>query len=100
MNYLLDTCVLSDFARRKTELLGWLNNDLLARFDRRILPLDAQTMLLWGALSARLESAVRPLPLMDALIAAVALQHNLILVTRNGGDFAPCGVQMINPWES
>jgi predicted nucleic acid-binding protein len=35
----------------------------------------------------------------DALIAATALVHRLKLVTRNTADFAPMGVDLINPWE-
>lgn len=139
MNYLLDTCVLSEFTRRKpeakviqwidnideeklflsvitvgeiqrgverlpesqrkTELLTWMNNGLIERFGQRILPLEAATMLLWGSLTARLEASGRSLPVIDSLIAATALQHNMILATRNVSDFSPCGVQIINPWE-
>jgi predicted nucleic acid-binding protein len=36
---------------------------------------------------------------MDSLIAASAMQNNLILATRNVSDFLPSGVQVINPWE-
>jgi predicted nucleic acid-binding protein len=45
------------------------------------------------------EAADQPLPVMDGLIAASALRHNLIVATRNVVDFIPCGVQVINPWE-
>ena len=139
MNYLLDTCVLSEFTRRKpdpnvtgwvdrieeeklfisvitlgeiqrgierlpeshrkTELLAWMNNDLVERFEARLLPLDAAMMLVWGSLSARLENAGQPLPVMDTLIAATALRHNLVVATRNVPHFTPCGTQVINPWE-
>jgi hypothetical protein len=34
----------------------------------------------------------------DALIAATALTHGLILVTRNTADFEDTGIQMVNPW--
>lgn len=139
MNYLLDTCVLSEFTRRKpeetvirwvssideeklflsvitvgeiqrgierlpeshrkTELLVWMNNGLIERFGRRIIPLDVQTILLWGSLTARMENTGQPMALMDSLIVATALQNNLIIATRNVVDFLPCGVQVINPWE-
>lgn len=139
MNYLLDTCVLSEFTRRqperrvidwlnsidedklfisvitlgeiqrgiermpdshrKTELLVWMNNGLLARFSDRMIPINAATMLLWGSIVARLESTGQPVGVMDSLILASALQHNLIIATRNVADFLPGGVQVINPWE-
>lgn len=86
-------------SRRKVELQTWLNEGLLERFTGRILPLDAQTLLVWGNLSVRLESTGQPVGVMDGLIAAVALQHNLTMVTRNVENFIPCGVQVLNPWE-
>lgn len=140
MNFLLDTCILSEFTRhqpsesvihwmdqikeerlflsvisigeiqhgigklpeslRKTKLSGWLNNDLLQRFNQRILPLDTQTLLVWGSLVARLEKAGNPVPVIDSLLAATALQYSLIMVTRNVSDFLPSGIQVINPWEN
>jgi predicted nucleic acid-binding protein len=36
----------------------------------------------------------------DALIAATALVHSMVVVTRNVADFAMTGVQIVNPWES
>lgn len=38
-------------------------------------------------------------PLPDSLIAATAKVHNLTLATRNTSDFAPCGIDLVNPWE-
>jgi len=139
MNYLLDTCVLSEFTRRrpnvaiidwlqsideqkcflsvitigeirrgieklpesqrKNELFVWLNEALMNRFTTRILIVDTQTMLVWGALTARLESAGKKMSTMDAFIAASALQHNMALVTRNVSDFSSCGLQILDPWE-
>jgi hypothetical protein len=36
---------------------------------------------------------------MDGFFAATALAKDLTLVTRNIGDFASCGVPLLNPWE-
>lgn len=139
MNYLLDTCVLSEFTRRqpdkgvvewldsieedklfisaitigeiqrgiermpdshrKIELLVWMNNGLLQRFNGRMIAIDAPTMLLWGSLMARLEAAGQPMGVMDSLIVSSALQNNLVVATRNVADFKTTGVQVINPWE-
>jgi toxin FitB len=85
-------------SNRKTELLEWMNNDLMQRMGEHILPVDTQTMLIWGSLVARLEKAGQPMSVMDSLIAATAFRNNLILVTRNVADFLTCGVQFINPW--
>lgn len=41
-----------------------------------------------------------PLNTADGLIAATALEHDLILVTRNTRDFTGPGVPLLNPWEA
>ena len=84
---------------RKDRLNDWLNDDLLIRFQGRILAIDAPVMLVWGALTARLERQRRTLPAMDSLIAAIALHGGYHLVTRNERDFAGTGIDLINPWK-
>jgi tRNA(fMet)-specific endonuclease VapC len=85
-------------SRRKEELDIWLKQTLPNRFIGRIVDIDLQTMLLWGELLGKLEKQGRPLPMMDSLIAAIALQNSLILVTRNEKDFAGIAVAIVNPW--
>ena len=63
-------------------------------YGPRILPVDLSIARLWGGLSAD-----RPRPVVDALIAATAMVHDLTLVTRNTRDFADTGVALVNPWE-
>lgn len=85
-------------SKRKDTLLAWLKDDLLVRFSGRVLSIDVDVMLTWGALVGRLERVGRPLPAMDSLIAALAIHHNCGLVTRNEADFKDTGVTVINPW--
>jgi toxin FitB len=85
-------------SRRRTDLETWLAQDVLVQFQQRIVDIDLNTMVLWGELTGRLEPQGRMLPTMDSLIAAVALQHSLTLVTRNEKDFAGTGVTIFNPW--
>ncbi|RCJ17972.1 recombinase [Nostoc minutum NIES-26] len=85
-------------SKRKESLLTWLNETLPNRFEHRILGIDISTMVLWGNLVGQLELSGRPLPVMDSLIAAIALQHSLTLVTRNENDFAGTRVVIFNPW--
>jgi toxin FitB len=84
---------------RKNQLKLWLADEFVGRFGARILPLDIETMLIWGTLTAGLEAAGNPLPVMDSLILASALRHKLAIATRNPADFPFCGVQIIDPWE-
>ena len=85
-------------SRRKSDLRGWLEGDLLVRFDGRMLVLDVGAMLAWGAMMGRLERAGRPLPAMNSIIAALALHHDCTLATRNEADFEGTGVRVANPW--
>ncbi|PJK09352.1 VapC toxin family PIN domain ribonuclease [Lysobacteraceae bacterium NML08-0793] len=84
----------ADAAFRQT-LTDWLEVDLPKYFLGRVLGVDAQVADRWGRLQA---SAGRTLPVVDAMLAATALQHDLTLVTRNVKDFEGLGVTLVNPW--
>lgn len=88
---------LSD-SRRKIVLADWLTGDLLIRFGDHILPIDIPVMLTWGALVARLEALGKPIPAIDSLLAATAVEAGLTLVTRNVRHFEAIGVSLLNPW--
>jgi tRNA(fMet)-specific endonuclease VapC len=87
-------------SKRKQELLTWLKEDLLIRFDGKLLALDTEVLVAWGMLTARLEASGRTMPAIDSLIAATVLAQQATLVTRNVDDFAGTGVEIINPWET
>jgi len=86
-------------SKRRDEVQEWLETDLLLRFRGRILAITAEVMLVWGELTGRLEKEGRPIAAIDALIAAVALQGDCRLVTRNEHDFQHTGVTIVNPWK-
>ncbi len=85
-------------APRRVRLEAWLNSDLEFRFAGRILPIDSSVADRWGRLAAIAVAAKAPLPVIDGLLAATALQHNLTLVTRNTKDVSNTGVPLFNPW--
>jgi tRNA(fMet)-specific endonuclease VapC len=86
-------------SRRKQELHAWLKEDLLSRFQGKIIPIDEDVVVDWGFLTARAEAAGRPMPAIDSLIGATAQAKGLTLVTRNVDDFSGSGVEIVNPWE-
>lgn len=85
--------------KRKEILEAWLHEELLVRFKEQLLALDTEVFLAWGTLAGRLETRGLPMPAMDSLIAATALHHRLVLVTRNEDDFQHSGVKLLNPWK-
>jgi predicted nucleic acid-binding protein len=82
---------------RQEALRTWLEAELPAFFSGRLLPVDAAVAQRWGRLMAEMG---RPLPAIDSLLAATALEHNLVLATRNLKDVADLPVAVANPWQS
>jgi toxin FitB len=75
-------------------LRTWIDSQILARFEGRILVVDTAVAQRCARLHVPDPRAER-----DALIAATALVHGLTLVTRNIADFETTGVALFNPWE-
>ena len=88
---------LRDGARR-VSLQAWLDGDLVLRFSDRILSIDLDVADRWGRIAGNARK--KPLPVIDGLLAATALHHDLTLVTRNIADIAGSGVAVFNPWEA
>jgi len=82
--------------KRREKLRLWLEHELPAWFEGRVLPVDLAVADRWGRLRAELG---RPVPSIDSLLAATALHYELRLVTRNAGDFNYPGLQVINPFD-
>jgi tRNA(fMet)-specific endonuclease VapC len=79
-------------------LSDWLNNDLMQRFEGRILDIDIDIMLKWGEINAQLQKIGKPMPIMDSLIASSCLAKRFVLITRNEKDFYNFEMEMINPF--
>lgn len=138
MNYLLDTCLISELAKSKPnekvvewvlsesetsfyvsvltfgelfkgveklpeskkeeELRIWIDGELKNRFQNRIIGIDLRISILWGKIQCVAEKKGKPMPAIDALIAATGIAHDLIVVTRNVADMEQSGVKLFNPW--
>ena len=84
---------------RRVVLEIWLHSDLAQRFANRILAIDRAIADRWGRLAAQ-AGARSLLPVIDGLLAATAIHHNLTFVTRNTKDIASTGVPVFNPWNA
>ena len=73
-------------------ITAWVEG-LEVSFSNRILGIDAATARLWGDWSSD-----RPRPIVDTLLAATAVLHDLTLVTRNIRDLDGIPVKLLNPW--
>ena len=135
---LLDTCVLSEFAKpvpdasvvawmtsvpddglrvsvltlgeirkgadllepgpRRIRVEDWLEG-LFKTFGDRILPVDQDVALRWGAIGAIAKRSGGIRPPVDSLLAATAIRYQLAIATRNVTDFEGTGAVIVNPWD-
>ncbi len=75
-------------------LRDWLEIEVIPAFSGFTLPVDTTV--------ARVAAGLHvpdPMPEMDALIAATAIVHDLVLVSRNTRDFRRTGARLLNPWD-
>lgn len=91
--------LLLDDGKKRRALLRWLGGKIKSLFAGRILPVDIAVMERWAQLQATSGKTGRRLPVMDSLIAATALTHNLTLATRNIADFKAARVALLDPWQ-
>jgi len=83
---------------RKSRLEIWLDEELPARFEGRVLTIETRIANAWGRLMNRCTAVGRPMGAMDAFFGATAEVHELTLVTRNVSDFAASRIPLLNPW--
>jgi toxin FitB len=88
-----------ELARRRdpakaSALEAWLS-EVVSGFADRVLTIDGAVADEWGRISA-----IRPTPVIDALLAATAKANGLTLVTRNEADVAGLGVEVLNPFNA
>jgi len=87
-----------ELARRRdagnaAALERWLR-DVENAFEGRVLGIDNAVSDQWGRMSA-----IRPVPVIDGLLAAIALVNGLTLATRNDRDVAGLGATVLNPFK-
>jgi predicted nucleic acid-binding protein len=80
-------------AERAAALALWLDH-LLVPYESRVLQITPEIANVWGELNDP-----EPLPIIDGFIAATAIVHDMVLVTRNVKDFRRTGVRLLNPFD-
>ena len=123
MNYLLDTCVVSELMKKapNPKVVSWIRIQAEESMYLSVLTLgeiqrgitrhpDAanrlrlqqwlHTALLWGEVQAQLEAAGTPMAAVDGLLSATARLTGLTLVTRNTSDMKDPEVPLLDPWSS
>lgn len=82
--------------RAKLEL--WLSDEVIPRFQDRILDIGQRTMTVWARTSVELKTKGLTRPSFDSLLEATALENDLVFVTRNEKNFKGSSVTLLNPW--
>ncbi|MDA3957984.1 type II toxin-antitoxin system VapC family toxin [Oceanispirochaeta sp.] len=83
--------------RKRNDLIAWFNH-IQEGFRYQTYPINAETALKWGELTALRSRLGKPLPILDGLIASTTYLEGAILVTRNTKDFEGLAIQTLNPW--
>ena len=86
--------------RKRARISQWLDRDLAARFEGRIIGIGRDVAELWATIVARGRARGVTPPILDAFMAATALVHRMTLVTRNERDLAGLEVPIVNPWRT
>lgn len=84
--------------KRRTGLAKRFEAFMEAVFDGRVLPFDEGAARLYGTIASSRENSGLHVDAVDLMIAATARLHNATIATRNIGDFAGCGLRLVDPW--
>jgi toxin FitB len=93
----------SDIAQLHDEIAAhrfrvWLEYEVKPAFTDRVIPFGFHATTSWGQLRGTSARVGRTLPTVDSMLAATAMVHDLVLVTRNTSDFDGLPVRVFNPW--
>lgn len=85
-------------ASRRAELGAWLTHKVRPMFERRVLPVSEDVMLVWRLMVDTGRKAGHTFSQPDLIIAATAAHHGLTVVTRDVSEFEHANVPVLNPW--
>ncbi|MDQ2078831.1 type II toxin-antitoxin system VapC family toxin [Xanthobacteraceae bacterium Astr-EGSB] len=82
----------------RAELNEWLAHRVRPMFEGRVLIVDEDVMLQWRLLVEQGRRVRHTFSQPDLIIAATAIRHGLMVVSRDTRDFEKAGVAVVNPW--
>jgi predicted nucleic acid-binding protein len=85
--------------RRRDALTAAIDAMVEEDFAGRVMAFDSAAAKTFAVIAAARRAAGRPIAGADCQIAAIARAHGAALATRNAGDFAGCGIGVIDPWD-
>jgi toxin FitB len=88
--------LVDDLVKRQ-KLKEWIAESIRPWMHDRILKVTEDVLVRWRILSRHMKKVHRYSPEADMLIAAVAFENDLVVVTRDHYPFAMCGVPTLNP---
>jgi predicted nucleic acid-binding protein len=86
--------------RRKREFALRMESLLTDTFAGFVLSFTIDSSAFYAQILAARKKSGQPISTFDAQIAAVCLQHEATLATRNIADFTATRIELINPWET
>ncbi|MBA2378864.1 MAG: type II toxin-antitoxin system VapC family toxin [Blastocatellia bacterium] len=86
--------------KKRTRLEKWFYDEVVPGFSHRILEIEQRTMSTWAKLNADLNKQGIVRPAFDSLFEATAVEHDLVLVTRNIKNFQNSAATILNPWDT
>lgn len=86
--------------RRRDGLAVMIDQIVREDFAGRVLPFDSPAAEVFAVIGVARRAIGRPILQADCQIAAIARVHGATVATRNTPDFADCGINLINPWNS
>ena len=84
-----------EFKQRRVRL--WMQ-DIRRKLGKNLHGLDYEASIIWGQIMTSAARRRLKLPYHDSLLVATAKRHELTVMTRNVGYFAPFGIEILNPW--
>jgi predicted nucleic acid-binding protein len=89
--------LIADPARR-ADLTAWLAHTLRPLFEDRVVPISEDVLVRWRYVVEAGRKRGHTFSEPDVLIAASALVEQLVVVTRDVGQFVEAGAPVLDPW--